>query len=161
MPVNHTINVNLRSGKFGTSSRTSAKSNVRNVISGKKSEGTFGARNVARLIRTVRTADTSYLGLFGGMGGATMAVVQEGVKLANRALDIYLDIGLARTGENMSIGNIKRVKGYILNPASFVIEGTYGVWLQTMRINRQNQSNAFYRELSGNMIAGEQFRGRG
>jgi hypothetical protein len=86
--------------------------------------------------------------------------VQETIKLANKAYDFYLDYDLARTGESMAIGNIKRVKGYVLNPTSYLIDATWGKHLQQLTVNRQNNANAYYRELSGNLIVGNQYRGQ-
>jgi hypothetical protein len=155
MAVNHNINVNLRQAR-GTQTRTSAVRGVQKVTTARETSPS-SARQLARGLRTVRTLDSGSLGLFGGMGGATMTVVQESVKLANRAVDIYLDINLARTGEVLRVGNIKRVKGYLLNPTKFAVDATYGVWLQRLRTNRANQENDYYRELSGNLITSNQF----
>jgi hypothetical protein len=158
MAVNHNINVNLRKGTKSISSRgkTSAVRGIQSNNTSRKSNNN-SSRQLARGLRAVRTLDTGALGLFGGMGGATMAVVQETVKIANRVVDIALDINLARTGESINVGNIKRIKGYLLNPQSYIIDATYGLWLNTLKINRENESNAYYRELSGNLIVSNQY----
>lgn len=157
MAVNHNINVNLKKGaEIKSNNKTSAVRGIQSNNTSRKSNNN-SARQLARGLRAVRTLDTGALGLFGGMGGATLAVVQEGVKLANKVVDISLDINLARTGESINVGNIKRIKGYILNPSSALIDATYGVWLNKLRVNRENESNAYYRELSGNLIVSNQY----
>jgi len=158
MAVNHNINVNLRKGNesISSSGKTSA---LRGIKSNNTSRGSNNnsSRQLARTLRTIRTLDTGALGLFGGMGGATMTVIQEGAKLASKVIDIALDINLARTGESINVGNIKRIKGYVLNPQSYIMDATYGLWLNKLRINRENEANAYYRELSGNLIVSNQY----
>lgn len=160
MAVNHNINVNFRksAGNLATA-RTSA---VNSVTRTTERQTSSSLKSLSRGIRAVRTADLGSLGLFGSGSTLSMAltVAQEGIKLANKAYDFYLDYDLARTGETMSIGNIKRVKGYFLNPASYVIDVTWGKYLQQLVVNRQNNANAYYRELSGNLIVGNQYRGQ-
>lgn len=160
MAVNHNINVNLRHrGQARTRTRTSAVTGVRRINTGRQTSPS-SARQLARGIRTVRTMDTANLGLFGGKSGAIMSVIQETLRLANKAHDVYLSYDLARSGESMSIGNIKRVKGYILNPTAYAIDLTWGRYLQRLEINRENKANAYYRELSGNLVVGNQYRGQ-
>lgn len=160
MPVNHNINVRLSGSHQKVTNRTSAQGNISKSTGHSGGNKPFGAKQLARGIRAFRTLDAGSLGLFGGVAGASIAVVQETTKLANKIVDIVLDINMARSGETISIGNIKRVKGYILNPKSFIIEATYGMWLERLRINRQNQTNAYHRELSGNLIVGNQYRNK-
>lgn len=160
MAVNHNINVNFRrsSGSMPTT-RTSA---VNSVTRTTERQTSSSLRSISRGIRAFRTADLGSLGLFGSSSTMSMAVTvaQETIKLANKAYDFYLDYDLARTGETMAIGNIKRVKGYVLNPTSYLIDATWGKHLQQLTVNRQNNANAYYRELSGNLIVGNQYRGQ-
>jgi len=160
MAVNHNINVNFRNSTGNlANTRTSAVNSVTRTVERQTSSS---LRSVSRGIRAVRTADLGSLGLFGS--GSTLSMVatavQETIKLANKAYDFYLDYDLARTGESMAIGNIKRVKGYFLNPVSYLVDATWGKHLQQLTINRQNNANAYYRELSGNLIVGNQYRGQ-
>lgn len=161
MPVNHNINVNLRSSVNGISSlRTSAKNSVSKITS-KKDDANFNPKNVARGLRMIRTLDTSTLGLFGGnFGNPYMWMIQETVKLSSKVMDYILEYQQAETGNKMRVGNIKRAKGYVLNPMSYIVDGTWGVHLQRMQIGRENEANAYYRELSGNLIVGDQYKGQ-
>jgi hypothetical protein len=163
MAVDHRIVVRLTNqrgnGGGGTRTRTSAVGSVRNAA--ERSSGLSG-RDIARGLRSVRTLDAGSFGLFGSSPtlSITAAIVQESIKLANKVHDIYLNYELARTGESMSIGNIRRIKGYILNPTSYMLDATWGVYLQKLAIARENTANAYYRELSGNLIVGNQYRGQ-
>lgn len=163
MAVDHRILVRLTNGRGngggGTRTRTSAVGSVRRAS--ERTSGVTG-RDIARGLRSIRTLDAGSLGLFGSSPAAaiTTAIVQESIKLANKVHDIYLNYDLARTGESMSIGNIRRVKGYILNPTSYIVDATWGVYLQKLAIARENTANAYYRELSGNLIVGNQYRGQ-
>jgi hypothetical protein len=159
MSVNHNINVVLRRSSGGSNSTTTRTSSVRAVRSIQERTQSRGlnTRSLSRSVRAIRTFDVGALGLFGGISGAGLALAQETLKTANKALDIYLDINLARTGESMKIGNIKRVKGYILNPSSYVKAMLVNEFITKPIVNRQNQAKDYYRELSGNMIVGSQY----
>ena len=125
MAVNHNINVNFRksTGNLATT-RTSA---INSVTRTTERQTSSSLRSISRGIRAFRTADLGSLGLFGSSSTMSMAVTvaQETIKLANKAYDFYLDYDLARTGETMAIGNIKRVKGYFLNPVSYLVDATW------------------------------------
>lgn len=84
-------------------------------------------------------------------------LVQESIKVVSAVHDIALDINLAKTGESVSVGNIKRTKGYLLNPSKFVIEATYGEYLRDLQVNRANIKNEYYRNLTGNIVYGKQY----
>jgi len=154
--ANHNINVNLR--KRGTSRmKTSANGAVLRISDRMGGASPTSSKNIARTIRSLRTGDLGNMGLFGGGAMAGLAIAQEVVKTSFKALDILLDITLAKTGEAMSVGNLKRMVSYVKNPTSLLVDATYGVWLQQMAIDRHNISNAYYRELSGNLIVGNQY----
>lgn len=160
MAVDHRILVKLTNQRGGVGrTKTSAVGSVKNTM--EKTSGMTG-RDIARGLRAVRTLDVGSFGLFGASPAMsiTASIVQESLKLANKVHDIYLNYDLARTGESMSIGNIKRVKGYVLNPTSYMLDATWGVYLQKLAIARENTANAYYRELSGNLIVGNQYRGQ-
>lgn len=150
----------ITSGKGGGRPNTSAVSTVAkatNKTSSLKGGGS-SVKTIAKSMRTVRTLDTGALGLFGGSsGGAIGMLVQEGIKSVSKGIDIALDIGLARTGETVTYGNIKRLKGYVLNPTSFLVEATYGNYLRDMRVKRENISTEYYRNLTGNLIYSKQY----
>jgi len=162
MSVNHNINVVLRKSSGGSNSTTTRTSSVRAVRSIQERTQSKGlnTRSLSRTVRAIRTFDVGALGLFGGISGAGLALAQEAIKTANKIHDFYLDYSLARTGETMSIGNVKRIKGYILNPTAYIRDATWGVFLQKLAIARENTENEYYRELSGNLIVGNQYRGQ-
>jgi len=149
----------IRSDKGGQRTKTSAVGSVRNVISRSGGQGSSGSgvKNLAKGLRTVRTADFGSFGLFGGGKGATATLVQEIVKVVNKTADIVLDIQIARTGEHVKYGNIKKLKGVILNPSQAMIDATYGEWLRDMTIKRENIKNEYYRNLTGNLMYGKQY----
>lgn len=156
MPVNHNINVRLFSGKGGTT-KTSAKGSVKRSFQKTSESKELTPRQIARTIRAVRTSDFGALGLFGGEGGAMFSSIQEMAKTASKLMDYVLDVNLARSGEKIGIGNIKRGKGYMINPVKYGLDATWGVYLQNLEISRQNQSNDYYRELTGNLIVSKQY----
>lgn len=143
-------------GGGGYSGRTSA---VRTVENSRQNMGNKGAaKSYAMVARFARTGDIGSFGLYGGLKATAMGViVQESIKVASKGIDIFLDVKLAATGETIGIGNTKRLKGYILKPTSYIWDATYGVYTQKLKTNRQNEANAYYRELSGNLIVGNQY----
>lgn len=115
-------------------------------------------KNIAKTLRAFRTLDTGALGLFGGTSkGGIMMLVQENIKVANSVTDMILDINLAKTGESVGVGNVRRIKGYVLNPTKILIEGTYGEYLRNLRVDRANVKNEYYRNLTGNIVYGKQY----
>lgn len=151
----------IRNGAGAGRSKTSAiKSFTQSIekTSSLNSNSGNSLKKIAKGMRAFRTLDTGAFGLFGGTsGGATMMLVQETAKTVNKGVDIVLDVQLAKTGESVGIGNIRRTKGYMLNPPSFVIEATYGEHLRQLQVNRANAKNAYYRDLTGNLTYGKQY----
>lgn len=151
----------IRSMQGAGHSRTSSLRSFKNTKS-KTSTTDRGEnqslKNIAKTLRTFRTLDTGALGLFGGTSkGGTMMLIQESGKLVSAGVDIALDINLAKTGESVSIGNIKRTIGYALNPSKFIIEASYGEYLRNLRVDRANVKNEYYRNLTGNIVYGKQY----
>lgn len=151
----------ISNGAGGSRSKTSAVKSLSNVsqkTSTMNSGGGNTLKNIAKGMRTFRTLDTGAFGLFGGTtGGATMMLVQESVKTVSKGVDIAIDINLAKTGESVRAGNIRRIKGYILDPSKFVIEATYGEYLRDLQVSRANIKNEYYRNLTGNLTYGKQY----
>lgn len=151
----------IRSMQGAGHSRTSSLRSFKNTKS-KTSTTDRGEnqslKNIAKTLRTFRTLDTGALGLFGGsMGGAITMIVQEMAKAVSAVHDIALDINLAKTGESVRAGNLKRIKGYALNPSKFIIEASYGEYLRDLQVNRANIKNEYYRNLTGNIVYGKQY----
>lgn len=155
MPVNHNINVRLTGGTHG--SKTSAKNSVKNSLQKTSESGSSTPRKLSKGIKTAVAKDVGSFGIFGGAGAVVMLGIKEAIKYTNVALDIYVDITQASTGEKIRAGNFKRIKGYILDPMSYAVEGTYGVFLKNLETNRYNKENDYYRELTGNLIVSKQF----
>lgn len=90
--------------------------------------------------------------------GIAGAVAYAGVQMANKAMDIYFDIRQASTGDQLMIGNVRRVRNYVMNPAKYFIDDIYNYgFLEQKRVNRQNEQNQYYRELTGKAIVGNQY----
>jgi len=154
---NHTIKVQLSGSGRGGTKGSAVNTLTKNIMSNQKTNS-MSSKQLVRGLRTLRTGDLGNLGLFGGKGGsATMAIVQEVVKVANRVADIAISVNEASSGESIKAGNVRKVKSYFMNPTSYAWDATYGVYLQKLQISRQNQSNEYYRQLSGNIITGNQF----
>ena len=151
--ANHNINVNLRNGKG--KSKTSANGSVQKI-----SQRMSGSNPTSpKALSNISTA-TNKNSLFGNQSKSALGMVMAVVETANKMHDIVLDINMARTGESVSIGNIKKLKKYALSPegwVSYVSDATYGYVLNDFRIARQNTEKDYYRELSGNLIVGNQY----
>jgi hypothetical protein len=152
--ANHNINVNLRHGS--SKSKTSANGSVQKIAQRMSGSSSTSSKNLAKGLRTLRTLDFGNMGLFGGNSGAGMAIAQEVMKTAYKIADLRLDWLNARTGDSISIGNTKKIMNLFKNPTSIISE-SYGSWLQSIENDRANKSNEYYRELSGNLIVGNQY----
>jgi protein subunit release factor A len=152
--ANHNINVNLRNGKG--KSKTSANGSVQKISQRMSGSSSTSAKNLAKGLRTLRTLDFGNMGLFGGTSGASMAIAQEVMKTAYKVADLRLDWLNARTGDSISIGNTKKAIRLFQNPTNIISE-SYGAWIQSVENDRANKSNDYYRELSGNLIIGNQY----
>jgi len=153
----------ISSNENGSRTKTSAVktatkvSQKTSIINGNSSSGS-SLKALAKGMRTLRTHDLGALGLFGGSKGSAIGlVVQESIKFVNKGIDIAIDVNLAKTGESVRAGNTKRIKGYLLNPASYVIEASYGEYLRDLTVSRQNIKNEYYRNLTGNLVYGNQY----
>lgn len=156
MPVNHNINVRITDNLSGDI-KTSAKGSVKRSFQKTSERGNMTSRKMATAIKGVGAGNVSALGSFGVVAGLGTLVVKQAIQYASKAVDIYVDITQSATGEKIRAGNIKRIKGYLLNPMGFAVDATYGVWLQSLEVNRQNQANDYYRELTGNLIVSKQY----
>jgi hypothetical protein len=152
--ANHNINVNLRQGN--SKSKTSANGTIQRISQRMSGSSSESAKNLAKGIRTIRTLDFGNMGLFGGTSGASLAIAQEVMKTAYKVVDMRLDWLIARTGDSISIGNTKKVLQLFKNPTSIISE-SYNAWLQSIENDRANKSNDYYRDLSGNLIVGNQY----
>lgn len=156
MATNHVITVMQKSGKGSSSNlKTSAKRSVTQMRFNNTSKMNLG-KIVAKSTQALNpnSLGVNNLKRMGIVGGITYA----GVQLANKALEIGLDIHSASTGNQLAVGNIRRTKNYVLNPAKYFIDDIYKYGFLQQRItNRQNESNAYYRELTGKSIVGNQY----
>ena len=153
MPTNHNINVNFRTkGSIGHSSlKTSAKGSIIRI---KKEKS-----RVDTSFDLLKKHPTGSYG-FNGISGKTVGLAVSGavVGASNKALEIGMTIYSASSGEQITVGNIRKVKRYVFNPAKYFIDDIYNYgFLQQRIVNRQNESNDYYRELTGKAIVGEQY----
>jgi len=153
--ANHNINVNLRNGKG--KSKTSANGSVQKISNRMSGSNPTSPKTLSN---NIASAQQPKNGLFGLQSKSALAIAGIVVETANKMHDIVLDINMARTGESVSVGNIKRLKKYALSPMgwiSYASDATYGYVLNDFRIARQNTEKDYYRELSGNLIVGNQY----
>lgn len=154
MAVNHNININLH-GSGGTSSKTSAKRSITNM----KQKNTTSLKLGKVIAKSPQMFNANTFGISGlkrlGIAGA---IAYSTVTIANRVTDIFLDIHQASTGDQLAVGNFRRVRSYVLNPVSYFVDDIYkyGI-LQQKNINRQNYANEYYRDLTGKAIVGNQY----
>ena len=156
MATNHVITVMQKSGKGSSSNlKTSAKRNITQMQFNNTSK-----MNLGKIVsKSAQALNPNSLGVgalkrMGIAGAITFAVVNT----ANKVLEIGMDIYSASTGNQLAVGNIRRTKNYILNPAKYFIDDIYKYGFLQQRItNRQNESNAYYRELTGKSIVGNQY----
>ena len=153
--ANHNINVNLRNGKG--KSKSSAHGSLQRISQRMGGSNPNATKSLARNFKAINTLDASQMGLFGGTSNSSISIAQEVVKFASKMTDIVLDIQMARTGESIAVGNMRKLKKYILNPISYLSDGSFEYILNDFRIARQNNENQYYRELSGNLIVGNQY----
>jgi len=153
--ANHNINVKLRNGKG--KSKTSANGSVHKISQRMNGSSPNSTKSLARNFKAINTLDASQMGLFGGVSNSSISIAQEVVKFASKIADLALDINMARTGESIAVGNMRKLKRYILNPISYLSDGSYEYVLNDFRIARQNTEKDYYRELSGNLIVGNQY----
>jgi hypothetical protein len=155
MATNHNININLNGSGGQSNLKTSAKRSVQQIRQNNTSK--FKLSKVVSKVPQAFNANSYGSGSLKRMGFAG-AVAFAGVTLANKALDMYLDIRQASTGDILTTGNIKRTKNYILNPVRYFVDDVYAYgFLQQKITNRQNEQNQYYRELTGKAIVGNQY----
>lgn len=152
MANNHVINVNFKQKGTGVSSlKTSAKSSIIKIGSKQQS--------LNPSFQTLKKHPTSNFSLQGFFGKSlALAISGVTVAIANKALDIGMDIYQASTGNQLTVGNIKRVRSYIFRPKEYFVDGIYKYgYLQEKVVSRQNYENNYHRELTGNLIIGNQY----
>lgn len=150
----HDINIVNRTSASGRKSRTSASRSFKKITEGGK---TNKADNVAKGIRATNGAKKHSPLEMVVAGTAIGVLVREGVKTVNKGVDLVLDYQSARTGEEVTYGNTKRIKNYAMNPISYLIDSTWGVRLIEMQNKRRNAVNDYYQGLTGNMEHSEAF----
>jgi hypothetical protein len=155
MAVNHNININLNGKGGGSTLRTSAKRSVKEIKNNASKN-----MHIPKLLQKYNKTMGGLGAVGGGLkyAGIAGAIAYAGVSTANKIIDIALQVRSASTGEQITIGNIKRVKSYILNPIQYAKDSIWSQgFIQQKIIDRQNQSNDYYRELTGMAIVGNQY----
>jgi len=117
--------------------------------------GSSSPQSLSQQISSIQgKQDTAFVGV---ATGASVFAFNRMKRTANKVADLRLDWLESRHGSTMAIGNFRRVKDYVLNPSSYLIDVTYGRYLRDLEISRQNISNDYYRGLTGEIIVGNQY----
>ena len=148
--ANHTINIINKAGMSATTANTSAVKSITNVRDKGNSNKT---KNIARGMRMLRTGDVGSLGLMGlGLKMTPIGLVaQEVIKLVSKGIDMGLNYSSSKTGEDVNVGNIRRIKNYTMNLSSYAMDATWGKRLTDLKNQRLNSINDYYQGLTGNM----------
>ena len=156
--ANHNINVNLRNGKG--KSKTSANGSVQKISQRMSGSNPTSPKSLSNNMDKDGGMGKQISLFFGYVAKSSLGISSITVASASKIHDIFLDVNMARTGESVSVGNIKQFKKYALSPVgwwNFAKDATYGYVLDDFRIARQNTEKDYYRELSGNLIVGNQY----
>lgn len=122
---------------------------------------------IKKVINGVRSGGKTMInGAMSSAGGAGLALVALDVALqtVNKYVQLAVTLDKASTGQNVYLKN----KSNAWNRASMVAnpikmfnqwrEDKIAIAVMERENERTNTSNAYYRELSGNLIAGEKYR---
>jgi len=157
MAQNHTINIRL-GGKGGNGTSNLKTSPKRTIVQMKEINST--KMHIPSALKRFNAKVGGGLGSASALkyAGVAGAIAYGVVGTANKVLDVALDVHVAKTGNTIGVGNIKRVRKYILNPVSYFVDDIYNYgYLQQVTTNRQNKANDYYRELTGKAIVGNQY----
>lgn len=88
----------------------------------------------------------------GGLGS-----VYAGIKAIKTGVNIYTSINAAATGEELNNNNLLAIANAFLSPVSFAKDVAIQTVLGNLRVNRQNQSLEYQRQLTGNLIFSKSF----
>lgn len=160
MATNHNINVNFRSRGSGGGSQSNLKTSAKRGALQIKANANSKSPIPNIISKTQRAMGVSGVSGFGALktAGVAGAIAFAGVSLANKVADVVMDVYSASTGEEILVGNIRKVRSYVLNPVKYAKDSIYGYGiLQSRIIKRQNYENDYHRELSGNLIVGNQY----
>jgi len=156
--ANHNINVNLRSGKG--KSKTSANGSVQKISQRMSGSNPTSPKSLSNGMDKDMGMGKQIGSFFGYVAKSALGISGITVASASKVHDMILDINMARTGESVSVGNIKQFKKYAISPIGWINyakDSSYGYMLDDFRIARQNTEKDYYRELSGNLIVGNQY----
>lgn len=160
----NTIEV-LYKGGSSKNSKTSAKASVDKALSKKTNSSSLNESLVDKAFvsrfkeeMSMVTNPTSFslvgfAGKFGAVGVATGIALNTSSKI----IDFVLDYDSAVTGNTVNRNNIKQAKSRILNPGKVIGDLVEVYTSIEPRIRRENTSNDYFRNLSGNFIDGKQY----
>lgn len=156
MPVNHSLEVILKKdgsgGGFG-----GATSPVKNLKDMTQKVGTFGSFYEKFDSLQGITSKSNTKELLGVAGSMALQGAKVVTAFADTGINVLFDIDYAITNEKIAYNNRKKTKNYIFNPLDFVFDMTYGRWIGQIGIDRRNIENDRARDLSGNIVIGNQF----
>jgi hypothetical protein len=154
MATNHNINVILNGTNGQNRPKTSAVGNVQRIQN--KTTPKNPASKLLNSIGNKVGGVPSMRGIskMGVAGAVAFALVSSANKVADMAMDVYS----ASSGEKLLVGNIKKVKSYVLNPIAYAKDSIWTFGVLQSRINkRENYENNYQRELTGKFIVGSQY----
>lgn len=93
---------------------------------------------------------------FVGLGGAALTL-QYAKKLVNTGVEAFTTINAAATGNEISNNNIKTRANIILNPLSTARDIIIESYLGNLRVQRQNETLNYQRQLTGNLVYSKTF----
>jgi hypothetical protein len=91
-----------------------------------------------------------------GLGGAA-AVIFGAKKTISTGVNVFTTINSAASGEEISNNNLKAATNLILNPVQSARDILVQRFLGDLRVQRQNESLNYQRQLTGNLVYSKNF----
>jgi hypothetical protein len=148
--AHHTITIRTEGGAGGGTNvgkPTSAKSQVQN-------KAHDSLRKISKAIRMASNLDIGgALSMSSKGAGSVLSAIQTGAMAVSKGVNLYSDVMQAKTGDSIKYHNLRQGVSRITNPISYLKQSIweYG-YLEPMRIDRQNESLNYNRQLTGNVI---------
>jgi hypothetical protein len=134
--ANHTITVINKNARSSNSENNGSRS--------KKKKATSSSEKFAmKYLKVNKLKSSSKLAL----ALATVSSVTSG----------YFSIAAASSGEEMKYNNYKATLGAVLNPVGFLSNYVKRATIDEQKINRENTSLNYQRQLTGNLVYSQKF----
>lgn len=135
--ANHTITVVNRGSGGRRESNTSSKNKFKN-------------KQVDLKVFNKTKSFASRLSKVGGVAAAAAITARVGI-------NTYANISSAATGDEMRYSNLQFITNSITNPIGFVSSMLRASLVDSLRINRQNESLNYQRQLTGDLSYSKKF----